>query len=73
MRHKSNDMNRHLRYDSLKMESAKNQVVLSIEKNRRGEHGVHLQFDKDFANYRLNPQGTFNPDGMFDQDHPGDS
>lgn len=64
---------RHLRYDSLKMESAKNQVVLSIEKNRRGEHGVHLQFDKDFANYRLNPQGTFNPDGMFDQDHPGDS
>ncbi len=63
---------RHLRYDPLKMEASKNQVVLSIEKNRRGEHDVHMQFTKDFANYRLDPQGTFNPDGLFDPDHPGE-
>lgn len=63
---------RHLRYDSLKMERAKQQVVLSVEKNRRGEHDVHMQFDKDFANYRLRPEGSFNPDGLYDVDHPSE-
>jgi hypothetical protein len=31
---------------------------------------VHLQFEKDFVNYRLDPKGIFNPDGLFDADHP---
>ena len=36
-------------------------MVLSIEKNRRGEHDVHLQFEKDFVNYRLDPKARSTP------------
>jgi replicative DNA helicase len=61
---------RHLRYDLTKMEQAKNSVLLSIEKNRRGQHDTHLEFTKDFQNYRLLPEGRFNGDGLYEIDHP---
>ncbi|MDA3039835.1 MAG: hypothetical protein O3C27_09970 [Actinomycetota bacterium] len=61
---------RHLRYDMHKMESAKQRILLSIEKNRRGQHDTHLEFVKDFANFRLDPGGAFNSDGLYEPDQP---
>ncbi len=59
---------RHLRYDLLKMEEAKTKVLLSIEKNRRGENDIHLEFVKDFGSFRLRPNGGFNSDGLYELD-----
>jgi len=49
----------HLEFDITQLQKAKSHVVLSIEKNRRGQSNVHLEFRKDFANYRLDPAGGF--------------
>lgn len=49
----------HLQFDLTQLQKAKNRVVLSIEKNRRGESDVHLEFKKDFSNFRLDPAGAF--------------
>ena len=50
---------RHLKFDSTQLGEAKRRTVFSIEKNRRGEADVHLDFERDFANFRFNPRGTF--------------
>ncbi len=49
----------HLAYDPHLLEASMNQIVFSIEKNREGPANVHLQFDKEFGDYRFNPQGGF--------------
>ena len=49
----------HLQFDLTQLQEAKNHVVLSVEKNRRGESDVHLEFKKDFGNFRLDPAGAF--------------
>ncbi len=49
----------HLEFDLTQLQEAKNRVVLTIEKNRRGQSDVHLEFRKDFGNYRLDPAGKF--------------
>ncbi len=49
----------HLEFDLTQLQKAKSHVVLSIEKNRRGQSDVHLEFRKDFGNYRLDPAGGF--------------
>jgi len=33
--------------------------VLTIEKNRRGEVGMHMEFTKDLSNFRFEPRGAF--------------
>ncbi len=55
---------RHLAYDLTKLADAKSRVVISVEKNRRGEHDLHLEFRKDFANFRFEPQGRFVTDAL---------
>ncbi len=50
---------RHLDYDLTMIDAARRHTVFSVEKNRRGETDVHLEFRKDFANYRFNPNGAF--------------
>jgi hypothetical protein len=32
---------------------------VTVEKNREGPAPVHLQFTKDFANYRFDPDGSY--------------
>ncbi len=49
----------HLEFDLTQLQKAKNRVILTIEKNRRGQSDVHLEFEKDFANFRLKPHGSF--------------
>jgi replicative DNA helicase len=49
----------HLAYDPHLFESARNQVVFSIEKNREGPANVHLEFSKQFEDYRFDPNGGY--------------
>ncbi len=56
----------HLAFDSLRAESAKRQIVLSLEKNRHGAADVDLDFKKDFANYAVDPDGTFLAEDLVD-------
>ena len=50
---------RHLKYDLTQLDEARRRTVFSIEKNRRGEVDIHLEFVKDFANFRFLPQGAY--------------
>lgn len=63
---------RHLNYDLLKFEASKNKLIFSVEKNRRGDSNVHLEFDKDFANFRVNPSGGFAMDALLEAEESGD-
>jgi replicative DNA helicase len=55
---------RHLKYDLTRLDDARRRTIFSIEKNRRGEVDVHLEFEKDFANFRFNPRGAFISDAL---------
>lgn len=57
---------RHLKFDSTQLEDARRRTIFSIEKNRRGEVDIHLDFEKDFANFRFNPHGTFVSESLDD-------
>lgn len=56
----------HLAYDAVRAESAKRQIVLSLEKNRHGVADVDLDFTKDFSNYAIDPAGTFLAEDLVD-------
>lgn len=50
---------RHLKFDLTQLDQARKRTIFSIEKNRRGETDVHLEFEKDFGSFRFNPVGAF--------------
>lgn len=50
---------RHLKFDLTQLDEARKRSVFSIEKNRRGENDVHMEFVKDFGNFRFRPDGGF--------------
>ena len=50
---------RHLKFDLTQLDEARRRTVFTIEKNRRGEVDIHLEFIKDFANFRFLPQGAY--------------
>jgi replicative DNA helicase len=56
----------HLAFDSTRHGEFAKAVVLSVEKNRRGEALVDLEFDKDFVNYRFSPRGRFVAEKLID-------
>ena len=47
----------HLAYDTTRAAAFRSLVVFSVEKNRRGQADVDLEFGKDFAHYRFDPAG----------------
>lgn len=49
----------HLAYDPHLLEASQKQIVFSIEKNREGPANVHLEFDKEFEDYRFDPSGGY--------------
>lgn len=61
----------HLAYDPHLYEESKNKVIFTIEKNREGAANVHIEFDKQFSDYRFDPNGGFVPqrlqDDIFDE------
>jgi len=56
----------HLAYDAARARTYRQWIVLSIEKNRDGPAMVDLEFKKDFANYRFEPQGRFVAEQLVD-------
>lgn len=58
---------RHSAYDPVKADGFKRDVVMTIEKNRRGKAGVDLQFTKDFPHFRLQSQGSFVEEQLIDE------
>lgn len=49
----------HLAYDPHLYEASLNKVVFTIEKNREGPAMIHVEFDKEFSEYRFNPNGGY--------------
>ena len=58
---------RHTAYDSVRAETFKQEVVLTIEKNREGPTGVNLGFHKDFIHYRFRPAGEHVEEQLVDE------
>jgi len=57
---------RHSAYDPVKAETFRQKVVVSVEKNRGGPTGMDMEFTKDFANYRFDPEGGFCQETLVD-------
>jgi len=58
---------RHSAHDPVKAEGFKRDVVLTLEKNRRGKAGVDLEFTKDFVHFRFDPLGRFVEEQLIDE------
>jgi replicative DNA helicase len=57
----------HLAFDPVRAEQFKRWIVFSVEKNREGAPDMNLEFRKDLANYRFDPQGGFVTESLVDQ------
>lgn len=58
----------HTAYDPVRAELFREQVVVTIEKNRDGEAPIDLEFSKDFEHYRFDTTGGFVGERLVD-DH----
>jgi replicative DNA helicase len=56
----------HSAYDGVRAQEFAHQVVISIDKNRGGPAPVDLEFTKDLAHFRLEPQGDVVDDRLVD-------
>jgi replicative DNA helicase len=56
----------HLAYDGARAELFGRSIVVTVEKNRGGPAGMNLEFTKDFANYRFEPDGRFTQERLVD-------
>jgi replicative DNA helicase len=56
----------HLAFDPVRAEGFKRWVVFSVEKNREGAPDMNLEFRKDLANYRFEPEGGFVAEALVD-------
>lgn len=57
----------HLAYDPVRAETFKDFTVFSLEKNRGGPNLVDIEFRKDFAYYRFEPQGGMVSEKLVDE------
>jgi len=58
---------RHTAFDPVRADTFRHKAVLSVEKNRGGPTGMDMEFTKDFANYRFDPDGTFLQETLVDE------
>lgn len=59
--------NVHTAYDPVRAETFKKQVVFTIEKNRDGPAPLELEFIKDFAHFRFDPDGAYVAERLVDE------
>lgn len=57
----------HSAFDPLRAETFKHYTVISIDKNREGEHGIDTEFRKDFAHVRFDPRGGYVEERLVDE------
>ena len=57
----------HSAFDPIRAEQFKRFMVFSVDKNRDGEHGIDVQFEKDFAHLRFNPAGSYVEERLVDE------
>lgn len=57
----------HSAFDPIRAETFKQYLVISIDKNRDGEHGVDVEFKKDFAHLRIDPHGGYVEERLVDE------
>ncbi len=57
----------HLAFDPVRAEQFKRWVVFSVEKNREGSPDMNLEFRKDLANFRFDPEGGFVSEALVDR------
>jgi replicative DNA helicase len=57
----------HLTYDPVRAGTFRNYVIVSVEKNRGGPNLVDLEFRKDFAHFRFEPEGAFVSEKLVDE------
>ena len=57
----------HLSYDPKGTQTFRNWVVASVEKNRGGPNLIDLEFRKDFAHYRFDPEGGVVKERLVDE------
>lgn len=57
----------HLAYNPLQAETFRQWVVFSVEKNRGGPNRLDLEFRKDFASFRFDPEGGFVRERLVDE------
>jgi replicative DNA helicase len=56
----------HLAFDTERAELAKRRLIVSVEKHRRGESDLHMEFVKDFRHHAVDPNGTFLTENLVD-------
>jgi hypothetical protein len=56
----------HSAFDAVRALEFNNQVVLSVDKNRGGPAPIDMEFTKDLAHFRLEPQGAIVEDRLVD-------
>jgi replicative DNA helicase len=49
----------HLAFDTTRHEDFRQHTIFSVEKNRSGQAGLDLEFQKDFSFFRFRPNGRF--------------
>lgn len=57
----------HLAYDPVRAQTFRDYTVFSIEKNRSGAAGLDMEFRKDFANFRFDPNGGYVAERLVDE------
>jgi replicative DNA helicase len=57
----------HSAFDPIRAETFKQYIVVSVDKNRDGEHGVDVEFKKDFAHLRIDPEGGYVEERLVDE------
>lgn len=57
----------HVAYDTRLATTFREQVVITVEKNRRGQAHLDLEFRKDFAHLRFHPEGNFVAERLVDE------
>lgn len=58
--------NRHTAFDTVRADTFRGIVVMSIEKNRNGPSGIDLEYRKDFSHYRFSPVGSVLEEQLID-------
>jgi hypothetical protein len=56
----------HSAFDTLRAQEFEGQIVLSVDKNRGGPAPIDMEFKKDLAHYRFEPEGAIVQDRLVD-------